>query len=83
MNDPDELWTSCSEALRKQVTDANWQACLSAITPLAVKDGEITLGVPNTLVRDRVETRFLGLIRDTVSTYLGRDRRRPTGGHNP
>ena len=73
MNDTEELWTSCSEALREQVSDAIWQAYLSGITPLAIKDGEIVLGVPNTLIRDRVESRFLGLIQDTVNDTTGRD----------
>jgi chromosomal replication initiator protein len=73
LNDTEELWTSCSEALREQVSDAIWQAYLSGITPLAIKDGEIVLGVPNTLIRDRVESRFLGLIQDTVNDTTGRD----------
>ena len=30
------------------------------------------LGVPNKLIRDRVESRFLGLIQDTVTATLGR-----------
>ncbi len=73
MNDTAELWTSCSDALRAQVSDAIWQAYLSGITPLAVEDRELILAVPNTLIRDRVESRFLGLIQDTVVATLGRD----------
>ncbi|MGH9079222.1 MAG: chromosomal replication initiator protein DnaA [Acidimicrobiales bacterium] len=73
MNDTEGLWMLCSEALREQVSDAIWQAYLSGITPLAVKDEEIVLGVPNTLIRDRVESRFLGLIQDTVTGTVGRD----------
>ena len=34
---------------------------------------DIVLGVPNKLIRDRVESRFLGLIQDTVTGTLGRD----------
>ena len=73
MNDTEGLWTSCSEALREQVSDASWQAYLSGITPVSIKDTEIVLGVPNTLIRDRVESRFLGLIQDTVSGTVGRE----------
>ncbi len=73
MNDTEELWISCSEALREQVSDAIWQAYLSGITPVSIKEGEIVLGVPNTLIRDRVESRFLGLIQDTVTGTVGRD----------
>ncbi len=73
MKDTDDLWKSCSEALREQVSDASWQAYLSGITPLSIKDGEIVLGVPNTLIRDRVESRFLGLIQATVTGTVGRN----------
>ena len=73
MNDTEGLWILCSDALREQVSDAIWQAYLSGITPLSVKDGELVLGVPNTLIRDRVESRFLGLIQDTVTGTVGQD----------
>jgi chromosomal replication initiator protein len=75
VNETEGLWTSCSQALREQVSDATWQAYLSGITPVAIKDSEIVLAVPNTLIRDRVESRFLGLIRDTVTGTVGRDLR--------
>jgi chromosomal replication initiator protein len=73
VNDTEDLWISCSEALREQVSDAIWQAYLSGITPLSIKEHEILLGVPNKLIRDRIESRFLGLIQDTVTGTLGRD----------
>jgi chromosomal replication initiator protein len=73
VNDTEGLWIQCSEALREQVSDAIWQAYLSGITPLSIADHEIVLGVPNTLIRDKVETRFLGLIQDTVTGTVGRD----------
>ena len=73
VNDTEELWILCSEALREQVSDSIWQAYLSGITPVSIEDGEIVLGVPNSLIRDRVESRFLGLIQDTVTGTVGRD----------
>ena len=44
MNDTEGLWILCSEALREQVSDAIWQAYLSCIKPLSIKDSEIVLG---------------------------------------
>lgn len=72
VNDSNGLWTSCSEALREQVSDSTWKAYLSGVSPLSVTDVELVLGVPNTLVRDRVESRYLGLIQDTVAGTVGR-----------
>lgn len=71
VNDTEGLWILCSEALREQVSEAIWQAYLSGITPLSIADHEIVLGVPNTLIRDRIESRFLGLIQDTVVSTVG------------
>ena len=71
MNDTEGLWTLCSEALREQVSEASWRAYLAGITPLSIAGNEIVLGVPNTLIRDRVESRFLGLIQDTVVSTVG------------
>ena len=73
MNDTEDLWISCAEALREQVSDAIWQAYLSGITPLSIKEHEILLGVPNKLIRDRIDSRFLALIQDTVTGTLGRE----------
>ena len=73
MNDTEDLWTSCADALREQVSDAIWQAYLSGVTPVSIEGEHIVLGVPNKLIRDRVESRFLGLIQDTVTGTLGRD----------
>jgi chromosomal replication initiator protein len=73
VSDTGELWKSCADALREQVSDAIWQAYLSGITPLAIDEHEVLLGVPNKLIRDRVESRFLGLIQDTVNATLRRD----------
>ncbi|HXA33846.1 MAG TPA: chromosomal replication initiator protein DnaA [Acidimicrobiales bacterium] len=71
MNDTERLWILCSEALREQVSDSIWQAYLSGITPLSIDGQQLVLGVPNTLIRDRVESRFLGLIQDTVVGTVG------------
>jgi chromosomal replication initiator protein len=73
VNNTEGLWVLCADALREQVSDAIWQAYLSGITPLSIKETEIVLGVPNTLIRDRVESRFLGLIQDTVTGTVGRN----------
>jgi len=73
VNDTEDLWISCAEALREQVSDAIWQAYLSGIRPLSIQEHEILLGVPNKLIRDRIDSRFLALIQDTVTGTLGRE----------
>ena len=65
------LWTLCTASLREQVSDTTWQMWLSAIEPVSYADGVLVLGVPNAVVRERVESRFLHLIGDILSGMAG------------
>jgi chromosomal replication initiator protein len=44
---------------------------LSGLHPVSFEDGVFVLGVPNALVRERVESRFLPLIEDTLVNEAG------------
>jgi chromosomal replication initiator protein len=65
------LWTRCAAPLREQVSDTTWQMWLSGIEPVSYDGATIVLAVPNAVVRDRVESRFLPLIAQTVSSATG------------
>jgi chromosomal replication initiator protein len=65
------LWTRCAAPLRDQVSDTVWQMWLSSIQPVSYDGRTMVLGVPNTVVRERVEGRFLPLIAQTVSSAAG------------
>ena len=71
MNETNGLWTRCTVSLRDQVSEATWQMWLSGIRPISFEDGVFILGVPNALVRERVESRFLPLIEDTLANEAG------------
>ena len=72
MDETNGLWTRCAAPLREQVSDTTWQLWLSGIEPVSFDGTTLVLGVPNALVRDRVETRFLPLIAQTVAVAAGR-----------
>ncbi len=69
------LWTRCIASLREQVSEATWQMWLSSVEPITVTDtghdGVLVLGVPNSAVRDRVESRFVPLIEGTLASIAG------------
>jgi chromosomal replication initiator protein len=73
VNDTNDLWKRCSDALREQVADATWHTWLSGLRPVSLDGDVLVLGVPGTLVRDRVETRFLGMIQAVTTEATGRD----------
>ena len=71
MDGTSELWTRCTASLREQVSDTTWQMWLAGIQPVSLAHGVAVLGVPNRVVRERVESRFLPLIQDTLSAMAG------------
>ena len=71
MDETGELWTRCTASLRDQVSDATWRVWLAGIHPLSFTDGVMVLAVPNTVVRERVESRFLPLIQETLGAMVG------------
>ena len=71
MTQAGDLWTKCSGSLRDQVSESTWQLWLSGIEPVAFTDGIFTLAVPNGLIRERVESRYLPMIEDTLANEVG------------
>ena len=80
MTQPGDLWTRCSESLREQVSETTWQLWLSGIEPVSFADGVFLLSVPNGLIRERVETRYLPMIEDTLANEVGTRRAGPARG---
>ena len=71
MTDAQQLWNGCASAIRSQVADATWRTWFAQVTPVAVVNGTLVLSVPNALVRERLEGRFAGLLRDAISEACG------------
>ena len=71
MDESEALWTRCAAPLREQVSDTTWQMWLSGIRPVSYDGATLVLGVPNAVVRDRVQSRFLPLIEQTVAVAAG------------
>src|ERR1700751_1115649 len=71
VNQAADLWTKCTGSLREQVSDSTWQLWLSGIKPVEYADGVFVLEVPNGLIRERVESRYLPMIEDTLAIEVG------------
>ena len=66
--DAQGLWTAAADFLREQVSDAVWMSTFAEVT--AVDDGPpgvIALAVPNSWTRDRIEDRYLGVLRAALT----------------
>jgi chromosomal replication initiator protein len=69
----EQLWIPCAEALRSQVSEATWKTWFEGIRPLAAEDGTLLLSVPSSLVKERLEQRYLPMVRDALLDVAGRE----------
>jgi chromosomal replication initiator protein len=67
VNDAIDLWQRCTETLREQVPEAVWQTSLVNVSPNRVEDHDLVLNVPGSVLRDRIEARYLDLIAAAAS----------------
>jgi chromosomal replication initiator protein len=66
------VWTHCRESLRGQVSDAVWRSTFQDIEFLALDGDELQLAVPNSMIKDRVESRYRLLVESELHDAAGR-----------
>lgn len=67
MDGAHDLWTACAEVLREQVSEAVWLTTFNAAEPLGLEDDMLRLAVPSSVVKDRIEGRYLTLVRSALA----------------
>jgi len=72
VTDAGQLWITCSEQLRGLVSEATWKTWLVDLEPIRLDGSSLVLSAPSSLVRDRLEDRYLGMIEGAVSDAAGR-----------
>jgi chromosomal replication initiator protein len=67
-----DLWVRAGAQLRLQVSEAIWNMYFTAAVPVSLSDQRFVLCVPDGLVKEKIEERFLGLLRSVLSESSGR-----------
>jgi chromosomal replication initiator protein len=62
-----EMWTACAEVLREQVSEAVWLTTFNAAEPISLNELELVVAVPSSVVKDRIEGRYLTLVRSALA----------------
>jgi len=62
-----ELWTTCSDLIRAQVSDVVWNTTFRELEAIDLTSDEIIVAVPSRMVKDRIEARYLGIVRDALT----------------
>lgn len=63
----EELWQACSEILRTHVSEAVWLTSFQDTSATDLLDGELVLRAPSTLVKERIESRYLALVQGALT----------------
>jgi chromosomal replication initiation ATPase DnaA len=61
------LWTACADVLREQVSEAVWLTTFNAAQPVGLADGTLVLAVPSSVVKERIEGRYLTLVKSALA----------------
>jgi len=67
MSDAHRLWNMCAALLRAQVSDPVWHTAFEGVRAVDYDGRALTLGVSSPLAKERIEGRYLGLVRDALT----------------
>lgn len=67
MSDGHRLWDTCAALLRAQVSDPVWHTAFEGVRAVDFDGRSLVLGVPSPLAKERIEGRYLGLVRDALT----------------
>lgn len=68
----EQIWALVLQEVRQQIARANYDTLLRDSRVLGREGGALIIGVPNAFTRDWLNTRFVSLLRKTVSAIAGR-----------
>jgi chromosomal replication initiator protein len=67
VNEAQRLWDECARLLRAQVSEPVWLTSFDAARPVSFDDRRLVLAVPSFLAKERIEGRYLPLVRDAMA----------------
>jgi len=67
VDDAEVLWKACAELIREQVSEAVWLTSFNGVQPIALQDDLFVLAVPSSVVKDRIETRYLAVVKGALA----------------
>ncbi|MFV0256841.1 MAG: chromosomal replication initiator protein DnaA [Acidimicrobiales bacterium] len=64
---------SAADLLKSQVSEGVWQSTFASVAPLELTDDRFVLGLPNGIIRDKLDGRYRPLVEDAVAEAAGHD----------
>ena len=69
--EPIDVWTTCCDLLRPQVSDAVWRSTFHDARAVSLDETVLTLSVPNSLSRDRIAGTYESLVLECLADAAG------------
>ncbi|NLJ37326.1 MAG: chromosomal replication initiator protein DnaA [Candidatus Atribacteria bacterium] len=69
----DGLWIKTISCLEKQLSVPEFAAWIETIRPISFQNNELFLSVPSNLAREKIEQKYIDLLRFCFSRSVGRD----------
>ena len=67
MGEAQQVWNTCLDELRRHVPEATWNSCFQSTSAISLDGTDLLVAVPSSLVRDRLEGRWLAQIKDSLT----------------
>jgi chromosomal replication initiator protein len=67
LSEAQRLWDECAGILRPQVSEPVWLTQFEEARAMSLDGGRLTLAVPSFLAKERIEGRYLSLVRDALT----------------
>ena len=67
-----ELWDTCAQSIREQVSDGVWNSTFKEARPHAVGEHELVLTVPSQWVKERIEARYFQMVLQALDEVADR-----------
>lgn len=66
-----QLWETCTDLIRAQVSEAVWNTTFSQLDATEIRSDELVITVPSRMVKERIESRYEGIVREAISDASG------------
>ena len=75
VTDAERLWKACVDSLRGSMSEATWKAWFDQIVPISADDTTLVLGAPSSVVKQRLEERYLSDLEGVIADAVGEPRK--------
>ena len=66
MSDAEEVWKLCRPKIMERITESSWFALFETVLPISLDENYLTIQVPSTIAKSRIEERYMANIVDSL-----------------